>query len=496
MWWRSLVHSAHACAMVHRMASADRRTGYEAGRDNVKYLGIEVHKPVFFVSSLTIIAFVVGVLAFRDAAGGVFDSLYAWLVSTFDWVFMGTVNIFLLFCILLLVTPAGRVRLGGPDARPDYSLWSWFAMLFAAGIGIGLMFFGVAEPVQHFLNPPLGVDAADTAAARSVAMAATIFHWGIHPWALYAVIALALAFSAYNLRLPLTIRAGFHPLLGDAVWGRLGHCIDIMAVFATLFGLATSLGLGTEQLAAGLALLFGVPDTAATRVLVIAAVTTIATGVGGVRNGQGHQAPEPGQPVPCATVARVRPGGGPDPRPVLRVRRRHRSLSRPNRPAQATGSGRDDLDFMHGWTTFYWAWWLSWAPFVGPLHRAGVARPHGAPTRRLHAGRPGAPLLRALVQRLRGDRAVPAHRRRPHGGGPGGWGRPARIGPLRAARCAPAREHNAGDRHRARGRLLHHLLRFRLAGDRHHQPLAAGSTPRPGCASSGAPSRGSSPSRS
>ena len=117
------------------MASAAKQTGYDAGRDNVRFLGLEVHGPVFFVSSLTIIAFVVGVLAFRDAAGGVFDSLYAWLVSTFDWVFMGALNVFLLFCLLLLVTPVGRVRLGGPDARPDYSIWSWFAMLFAAGIG-------------------------------------------------------------------------------------------------------------------------------------------------------------------------------------------------------------------------------------------------------------------------------------------------------------------------------------------------------------------------
>ena len=230
---------------------SDTQTDYEIGRDSVEFLGLEVHKPVFFVSSLTIIAFVVGVLGFRDAASGVFDWLYGWLVSTFDWVFMGAANVFLLFCILLLATPVGRVRLGGPDARPDYSLWSWFAMLFAAGIGIGLMFFGVAEPVQHFLNPPLGVDAADTAAARSMAVASAIFHWGVHPWAIYAVVALALAFAAYNLRLPLTIRSAFHPLLGDAVWGRFGHCIDIMAVFATLFGLATSLGLGAEQLAAG-----------------------------------------------------------------------------------------------------------------------------------------------------------------------------------------------------------------------------------------------------
>ena len=142
------------------------QTDYELGQDNIQLLGLDVHNPVFVVSSLTIVAFVAGVLAFRDASAGVFDALYAWLTSTLDWVFMGTANVFVLFCLMLLVTPLGRVRLGGPKARPDYSAWSWFAMLFAAGIGIGLMFFGVAEPVDHFLNPPLGVDPADTAAAH------------------------------------------------------------------------------------------------------------------------------------------------------------------------------------------------------------------------------------------------------------------------------------------------------------------------------------------
>ena len=125
------------------MATNDTQTDFQIGQDNIQFLGLDVHNPVFAVASLTIIGFVVGVLAFRDAAGAAFDALYAWLTSTFDWVFMGAGNIFILFCLLLIVTPLGRVRLGGPNARPDYSAWSWFAMLFAAGIGIGLMFFGV-----------------------------------------------------------------------------------------------------------------------------------------------------------------------------------------------------------------------------------------------------------------------------------------------------------------------------------------------------------------
>ena len=124
-------------------------------------------------------------------------------------------------------------------------------MLFAAGIGIGLMFFGVAEPIDHFLNPPLGVDAADSAAAHRMAIASAIFHWGVHPWSMFAVVAVALAFGAYNLGLPLTLRSAFYPVLGEAVWGRFGHVIDVLAVFAALFGLATSLGLGAEQTGGG-----------------------------------------------------------------------------------------------------------------------------------------------------------------------------------------------------------------------------------------------------
>ena len=152
---------------------------YKLGQDNIQFLGLDIHNPVFFVSSFTIIAFVAGVLR-------------AWLMPTFDWVLMGTGNLFVLFCLLLLVVPLGRVRLGGVDARPDYSRSAWFAMLFAAGTGIGLMFFGVAEPVEHFLHPPLGFEAADTTGAARLGMASAIYHWGIHAWAMYVVMAVAI----------------------------------------------------------------------------------------------------------------------------------------------------------------------------------------------------------------------------------------------------------------------------------------------------------------
>ena len=339
-------------------------TDYEIGRDNIRFLGLDVHNPVFAVSSLTIIAFVTGVLAFRDAAAGVFDALYAWLTSTFDWVFMGAGNVLVLFCLLLLVTPVGRVRLGGPDARPDYSGWSWFAMLFAAGIGIGLMFFGVAEPVDHFRNPPLGVDAADQAAAHRLAIASAIYHWGVHPWAMFAVVALALAFAAYNLGLPLTLRSAFYPVLGERVWGRFGHLIDVLAVFAALFGLATSLGLGAEQTAAGLAHLFGVPDTDATKVLIIAGITSIALAsvVAGLDKGV-KRLSQANLLLALLLLVFVLAMG-----PTLDLFAGFAASIGHYLAAIGPLSnwvGRDDFDFLHGWTTFFWAWWLSWSPFVG-----------------------------------------------------------------------------------------------------------------------------------
>ena len=251
--------------------------GTGRGQDNVQLLGLDIHNPVFVVSSLTIIAFVSGVLVFQAGAAIAFGALRAWLMSTFDWVFMSAGNLFVLFCLMLVVTPLGRVRLGGADARPDYSRSAWFAMLFAAGIGIGLMFFGVSEPVEHFLQPPLGLKATDTAAAH-LGLASAIYHWGIHGRAMYAVVALGIAFASYNLGLPMTLRSAFYPLMGDAVWGRFGHGIDTLAVFATLFGLATSLGLGAQQAAAGLAHLLGAPatNTTTTQVLLIVGITSMA----------------------------------------------------------------------------------------------------------------------------------------------------------------------------------------------------------------------------
>jgi len=344
---------------------------YKLGQDNVQFLGLDIHNPVFIVSSLSIIAFAAGVLTFQAGAAAAFVTLRAWLMSTFDWVFMGAGNLFVLFCLLLVATPFGRVRLGGADAQPDYSRWTWFAMLFAAGIGIGLMFFGVSEPVQHFLQPPLGREATDTEAAR-LGMAGAIYHWGIHGWAIYAVVALAIAFASYNLGQPMTLRSAFYPLMGETVWGRFGHGIDILAVFATLFGLATSLGLGAEQATAGLALLWSVPATDTTQVLLIVGITgmALASVVSGMDKGI-KRLSEANLLLALLLLVFVLAVG-----PTLNiVTGTVTSLGQYLAEIGPLSNwvGREDFDFMHGWTTFFWAWWISWSPFVG-LFVARVSR--------------------------------------------------------------------------------------------------------------------------
>ena len=212
-----------------------------------KLFGLDIYlTPVFAISSITIVVFVAGALVFQEAATEVFKNTREWLTTHLDWFFIIAANLTLFFCLYVACSPLGKVRLGGADAKPEYSNATWFAMLFAAGVGIGLLFYGVAEPVFHFQRPPLGLP-ADSEEAAAVGIAATVFHWGLHAWSLYGVVGLALGYFAYNRGLPLTIRSAFYPLFGDRIWGWPGHIIDTSAIFAGLFGLATSLGLGVKR---------------------------------------------------------------------------------------------------------------------------------------------------------------------------------------------------------------------------------------------------------
>jgi len=218
-------------------------TEYEIGQDNLRKFGMDVHNPVFWIASILILVFVIGTLLVPEAAKEAFDGSKGWSIDNFDWLFMVGGNIFVIFCLMLIIMPVGKVRIGGDDARPEFSTMSWFSMLFAAGMGIGLMFWSVAEPVAYYTEwygSPFNT-AGRTEEAAALAMGATMFHWGLHPWSIYAVVGLSMAYMTYSRGLPLTVRSTFYPLLGESTWGVAGHVIDTLAVLATIFGLATGI---------------------------------------------------------------------------------------------------------------------------------------------------------------------------------------------------------------------------------------------------------------
>jgi BCCT family betaine/carnitine transporter len=357
-------------------------TDYVIGQDNIQgkfIFSMDIHGKVFTISALVAVIFVVLALALQNQVEPLFSALRDWLTHHLAWFFIGAANVFVLLCLGLIVSPLGKVRIGGSDATPDFSYLSWFAMLFAAGMGIGLMFYGVAEPISHYNAAfggvvmqdgvrsdwaPLDGAPGDAEGAQRLAMAATIFHWGLHPWAIYAIVALALALFSFNKGLPLAIRSIFYPLLGERVWGWPGHVIDILAVFATLFGLVTSLGLGAEQAAAGIEQLFGLEASDTSKVLLIVAITLVAlcSVLSGLDKGV-RRLSEINIGLAFALLAFVILAG-----PTLAILSgffQNLGAYLQYLPALANPVGREDANFSQGWTAFYWAWWISWSPFVG-----------------------------------------------------------------------------------------------------------------------------------
>ncbi|PMN73723.1 BCCT family transporter [Enterovibrio norvegicus] len=358
-------------------------TDYQVGQDNIALkigpFGLDIHNRVFVVSGSLIALFVAVTLLFRNSVGPVFSEMRNTLTSQMDWFFISAGNVFVLLCLVLIVTPLGRVRLGGTEAKPDYTYVGWFSMLFAAGMGIGLMFYGVSEPLSHYAASlggvnvvdgvrtdwaPLGAALGSTEAAKDLGMAATIFHWGLHPWAIYALLALSLALFSFNKGLPLTMRSVFYPLFGERIWGWPGHIIDITAVVATLFGLATSLGFGASQAAAGLNFLFGIPNGTPTQIILIIGITGLALSsvVAGLDSGV-KRLSEINMGLATLLMLFVIAVG-----PTMAI---FSSIFTnmvayfENLPALSMPFDRQDANYSQGWTAFYWAWWMSWSPFVG-----------------------------------------------------------------------------------------------------------------------------------
>ncbi len=325
-----------------------------------------------FVPSATILLILVGFSAMApESAGGLFQTIQNTIITYASWYYVLVVAVILVTVTAVTFSRFGDIKLGPDHSEPDYSFLSWFAMLFSAGMGIGLMFFGVAEPVMHFLNPPLGDGGTPAAAAQ--AMELTFFHWGIHAWSMYAIVALILAYFAYRHDLPLTLRSSLYPLIGDRIYGPIGALIDIFAVLGTVCGVATSLGLGVLQINSGLAYLFDVPVSSTVQILLVVVTTILATisVVLGLDVGI-KRLSEFNIFLAIALLLGVLLIG-----PTVYLLQAF---------VQNTGSYLSELvtktfnlytynptDWIGGWTIFYWGWWLSWAPFVG-LFIARISR--------------------------------------------------------------------------------------------------------------------------
>ena len=235
----------------------------------------KINPRVFWGASAIIALLLATTLAMPGTADSAFKAAQSWAIDTFGWFYIASVAVFLVVVLTLGFGPAGKLKLGPDDSEPDFPYLSWLAMLFAAGMGIGLMYFAVAEPIQHYMSPPEAK--SGTILAAREAMAITFHHYGVHAWAIYALVGLSLAYFTYRKDMPLTLRSGLSPILGKRINGPLGDAIDIFAVCGTVFGVSTSLGFGVSQMTAGLAYNYGLPDTIMTKVIVIVLVMGAAT---------------------------------------------------------------------------------------------------------------------------------------------------------------------------------------------------------------------------
>ncbi len=343
----------------------------EFGKSTRGFLGMQIDPVVFFPTAIISLAVIVYSVLAPEQSAKLFGDIRVWSTNTFDWFLMSAGNLLLLFCVVLALSPLGKIRLGGKGATPDYSRLSWFSMLFGAGMGIGLVFYGVSEPVSHFANSmaggpaaPLGGAAGDAATARDLAMAATIFDWALHPWAIFAVAGLAMAVFAYDFGMPFTMRSAFYPLIGKSAWGRTGDVVEILAVFATIFGLASSLGIGAQQAMAGVTFLYGIPSSsmAILGLIAIMSLITFLSVRGGIDRGI-RILSELNMLMAVVLVLFILATG-----PALALlgdlaRNTFQYLW--HLPALSNPVGREDQGFYRDWSVFYWAWWISWAPFVG-----------------------------------------------------------------------------------------------------------------------------------
>lgn len=356
------------------MSKIDIDGEYEPGQDNVQLSGFDFHNPVFPFSAVIAVLVSALVLAMPGPASDFLLNLRNQLMSGFDWFFSASVSLITLFILALCVSPLGRLRLGGPAATPDFGMVSWICMLFSAGVGIGMTFYGAAEPLAYYTGwygTPFNVE-ANSAAAENLALGATLFNWGIGPWSVYALVGLGIGYFTLNSGLPMAPRSVLYPLFGRHTWGWPGHIVDMLAILATVFGLATSLGLGARQAASGLSFLFGVESGLGTQIgfIIIIALVTVLSVVRGLDRGI-RVLSNFTMALAVALLLYILLTG-----PAAAIFTSYGEALAQYARAYLPLShfiGREDTTYFHGWTIFYWAWWISWSPFVG-LFLARISR--------------------------------------------------------------------------------------------------------------------------
>lgn len=336
--------------------------------DKKSFFGIKANGNVFIGSLVIILSMLIMTLAVGKPIEGWFSTTQKWLSNNFGWFFIMAINFFLIFALIIGGGKFGKLKIGGENAESDFSTTAWFAMLFSAGMGIGLLFYSVAEPIMHFGGTPF-YSGPDKIASAKAAMGITFLHWGLHAWAVYAIVGLALAYFAFNKKLPLTIRSIFYPVLGEKIYGKLGDLIDIISVTATMFGLATSLGVGVQQANAGLSYVFGVEFSNEWQIGLILFITFLATMslVLGLDKGI-RRLSEWNIRLAMLLLLFVLLVG-----PTLFILKSFGQnigyyLSNLLTLSTFTESYKGVNEASHwqsGWTITYWAWWISWSPFVG-----------------------------------------------------------------------------------------------------------------------------------
>jgi len=357
-------------------------------------LGLQTIPGVFFTSAGIAVLFVALAIVFDRVVAESFGLLTGWVARNLGWFYILAVSALLIFLLCLAVSRYGSIRLGADDSRPDYSNLTWFTMLFAAGIGTILMFWGVAEPISHFNKPPFEGVQSGSEQAASDAITIALYHFGLHTWTIFALPGLAIGYFAYRHNLPMRISSVFYPILGERAFGPWGWAVDVIAVLGTLFGVATSLGLGILQLNSGLNYLFDVPSTGLVQVILIAVITGIAaTSVAlGLDKGV-RRLSQINILLAMALLAFVLIVG-----PTLFiaegiVQSIGNYLDALPRLAFWTETFKD-TDWQRQWTLFYWAWTISWAPYIG-IFIARISR--GRTIREFVAGVLFAPTAFTLV---------------------------------------------------------------------------------------------------